>query len=593
MVATLAMVVIPSIAMAAPVENVGPASMNVASAATDTWGGTATLSEEDVQADPANAEASAGGVTLQAEVNYDTSTYQYSGRTWKDAPESVKAKGIDVSAWQGSYIGTSIDWDAVKADGVDFAIIRVGFRGSFGGSRKLYADPDGLYNMEECERVGIPYGVYFYSAASDADEALEEAKLAVSLLEGRSLSYPVYLDLEEEAMAGENDTLAEIATTFCDYVSAHGYQPGVYASNYWWASYLTDDCFDGWDKWVASYLYARTDGSKPVLSSVVRGEYGIWQTTSRGVVDGIVGEVDMDYDFKGASNGETPDPEPVVRTISFDANGGVGTMDDVQKVDGTDLTLPANAFTRDGYTFAGWNTAADGSGTAYVDAATISDYTATLYAQWEKSEPEPEPEPAPAPVSFPDVEDGAWYVEGVDYCSATGIMTGYDNGYFGVGDPLTRAQFATMLWRIAEPEAAAAYDASIAVNETGLSDVQSGMYYTAAANWAVRNGIITGYENPDGSRTFAPYDLLTTEQMATILARYVGGIEVASANANALESFADGGTVSGWARQSVAWAKEAGILAGYDNADGTRTLGPQEYIARERAATIVMRTFQE
>lgn len=192
---------------------------------------------------------------------------------------------------------------------------------------------------------------------------------------------------------------------------------------------------------------------------------------------------------------------------------------------------------------------------------------------------------------FPDVDYTLWFGSGVRFCNARGIITGYDNGSYGVGDPLTRGQFATILWRIAEPEAAASYDKATAVGDTTVSGIQDHMYYTAAANWAVENGVITGYERADGSYDFAPQDPVTPEQVATILARYTDATASADDLA-ALADFTDGSSVDAWAREGVAWAKASGLITGYDNTDGSHTLKPQENIARERAATIIMRAYE-
>lgn len=201
--------------------------------------------------------------------------------------------------------------------------------------------------------------------------------------------------------------------------------------------------------------------------------------------------------------------------------------------------------------------------------------------------------PTPATRTFPDVDYGAWYAGGVEFCATRGVISGYADGRFGVGDPLTRGQFATILWRIDEPEAAAAYDMTNAQNQTGLADVSSNAFYTGAANWAVENGVILGYGNSDGSRTFGPDDPLTPEQLAAILARYVGGDDVAKADQSVLDSLTDSADISDWALQSMAWFKSTGLIEGYENADGSRTLRPQENIARERAATIIMRAYEK
>lgn len=196
-----------------------------------------------------------------------------------------------------------------------------------------------------------------------------------------------------------------------------------------------------------------------------------------------------------------------------------------------------------------------------------------------------------AKVDYDDVYT-SWYSDGVDFCKTKKIMTGYDNGLFGVGDNLTRGQFATILWRIAEPEAADAYDKTTAKDETpsNVSGNADGQYYTAAVNWAVENGVITGYDNHDGTFSFGANDPVTPEQMATIIARYTK----ASASADdvaALSDFTDGSSISSWARDGVAWAKASGLITGYDSTDGTHTLRPQENIARERAATIIKRAY--
>lgn len=94
---------------------------------------------------------------------------------------------------------------------------------------------------------------------------------------------------------------------------------------------------------------------------------------------------------------------------------------------------------------------------------------------------------ASIPSEFPDVDYAEWYAEGVSFCSAKGLITGYaegpDAGLFGVGRPLTRAQFAMILWRAADPEAAAAYKPADVSNTTGMDDVESFVWYTGAANW--------------------------------------------------------------------------------------------------------------
>lgn len=160
---------------------------------------------------------------------------------------------------------------------------------------------------------------------------------------------------------------------------------------------------------------------------------------------------------------------------------------------------------------------------------------------------------------------------------------------FGVGRTLTRGELATMHWRISEPDAAAAYTEDVQVatrNETGLAGVEDGKFYTAAANWAVASGVIQGYSGTD----FAADDPVTCEQLLAILARLTGNAD--GAHPEALAHFSDGHEVSGWAERACAWARNVGLVDGYEEEDGTRTLRPQEEILRERIAAIIMNAYQ-
>ena len=188
--------------------------------------------------------------------------------------------GIDVSHHQGV-----INWDAVKAAGVDFAIIRCGF----GMDLTEQDDKQWSRNVSECERLGIPYGVYFYSYAVTADMAVEEGTHAVRLLEGHNPDLPVFYDMEENRqLVVGNSGLAELARIFCDIVSSKGYEVGVYASLNWWNHYLTDSVFENWYRWVAEWR----------SSCSYNGRYEMWQYTSKGTVSGIQGDVDMNYWYK-------------------------------------------------------------------------------------------------------------------------------------------------------------------------------------------------------------------------------------------------------------------------------------------------------
>lgn len=161
-----------------------------------------------------------------------------------------------------------------------------------------------------------------------------------------------------------------------------------------------------------------------------------------------------------------------------------------------------------------------------------------------------------AQIAFPDVDYSDWYGDAISFVSAKGLITGYTDGekagFFGVGDTLTRAQFATILWRNACPDEYAAYDPKTAVDTTGIEGSADGMYYTAAANWAVANGYITGIDNLDGTFDFAADKPVSFEQMITILARITATPDEIAASRGDLSAFVDGDMASSWSRDSLA-----------------------------------------
>ena len=193
---------------------------------------------------------------------------------------------------------------------------------------------------------------------------------------------------------------------------------------------------------------------------------------------------------------------------------------------------------------------------------------------------------------FPDVDYDSWYASGVTFVADKGLITGYAaNGYFGVGDALTRGQLATILWRNACPDEAAAYDPAAARNETGLDGVSDGEYYTAAANWAVSEGVITGFEREDGTRDFAASSPVSFEQLITILSRLCADPGEVAAAGSDLSSFVDGADADVWASGALAWAASKGLVTGYVEPDG-KYLRPLEDVTRERVAVVLMRAFE-
>ena len=198
-----------------------------------------------------------------------------------------KAKvGIDVSKWQGE-----IDWDKVKNAGVEFAIIRAGYRGSVTGA--IIEDPYFHVNMKGAEASGIPVGVYFFTQATNEVEAVEEASAVLELVQEYKLEYPIFIDTEGAGGEGRADGLdAETRTlvceAFCRTIENGGYEAGVYASRNWYNNNLDTARLDNYYIWLAEYR------SVPLY----QGYYNMWQYTSKGKVDGIEGNVDLNIAYE-------------------------------------------------------------------------------------------------------------------------------------------------------------------------------------------------------------------------------------------------------------------------------------------------------
>ena len=199
---------------------------------------------------------------------------------------------------------------------------------------------------------------------------------------------------------------------------------------------------------------------------------------------------------------------------------------------------------------------------------------------------------APTPI-FADVDYSSWYGDAVTFVAEKDLVTGYsDSGLFGVGNALTRAQLATILYRNANPDASPDFRPR---NTTGMPDVEGFTWYTAGVNWAVENGVINGYADGEGNRVaFGPDDSMTLEQLVTAIANLSADEEDlpgTGETASILRPFRDRWSVSPWARPSMAWAAQKGLVAGYDEPDG-KHLRPSENISRERAVVILMRAFE-
>lgn len=193
--------------------------------------------------------------------------------------------GIDISEFQGD-----IDWEAVKEDGISFAMIRLGFRGSESG--KLVLDSRFKENLKGAKRAGLDVGVYFFSQAVTPEEAIEEARYVIRHIRGKGVRYPVAYDMEpidgtERAAKLNKQQKTEATDAFCQVIDRNGYTPTVYGNPQWLNKHIDLGYLTKYDVWLAHYTEITSYG-KP---------FCMWQYTDSGRVDGISGHVDMNLYF--------------------------------------------------------------------------------------------------------------------------------------------------------------------------------------------------------------------------------------------------------------------------------------------------------
>ena len=188
-------------------------------------------------------------------------------------------KGIDVSVHNGN-----IDWNKVKADGIEFAILRAGF-----GRLEKQKDEKFDQNYAGAKAAGIPVGAYWYSYAMDEDEARLEADVFLSVIKGKQFEMPVYFDLEEKKQFDlGKEKVSAIMRAFLEKVEKAGYFVGLYGSASSLTTHTADDIKTHYTIWLAHWV-DKTNYS---------GAYGIWQYSEKGKVDGISGNVDLDICYK-------------------------------------------------------------------------------------------------------------------------------------------------------------------------------------------------------------------------------------------------------------------------------------------------------
>ncbi len=251
-----------------------------------------------------------------------------SERTTAFTDLDMAVMGIDVSSFNGE-----IDWKRVKADGIDFAIIRCGYRGYTSGS--LVEDKYFLKNIIGANEAGVKVGIYFFTQAVNEVEAVEEASMVITLCRDYQVDLPVFIDTESTGANGRADLLdletrTLVCRAFCETMENAGYHAGVYASKNWFLRMLQPEKLQKYVIWLAEYKKEAT----------YEGDYQFWQYTSSGWVDGVTGRVDLDIgnlslanlnesgaDASGAQDGDDSDPDGDEDAGADGTAGGAETSD--------------------------------------------------------------------------------------------------------------------------------------------------------------------------------------------------------------------------------------------------------------------------
>ncbi len=242
--------------------------------------------EEGYLTVPYNNQANKHTYNWEQYLNTSEGLYKYED-------ENYESKiGVDVSSHQ-----KNINWKKVKEAGVDFAILRIGYRG-YGESGKIVLDPYFEENYRKAKKEGIEIGVYFFSQAITMEEVKEEAEFVLNHIDEKEITYPVVFDLEKiknDTARTDNLTVDEItnmALEFCKNIEEKGYTASIYGNAKTFTQRMKLEQFNNYNKWYADYQ------EKPLYPY----EFDIWQYTEEGTINGVSGNVDIDIQFVKKQN---------------------------------------------------------------------------------------------------------------------------------------------------------------------------------------------------------------------------------------------------------------------------------------------------
>ena len=384
------------------------------------------------------------------------------GSTWsafttRSLSGETLRKGIDVSAWQDT-----INWTKVKAAGVEFVFIRGAYRGS--GTGKINTDGRFVDYIRGAKAAGLKVGVYIFSQAITVKEAEEEADYLLNLVSGYDIDLPLVYDLEH--YSGGRFTNAKLSCravtdmclAFCKRVESKGYDSMVYSN----PSMLNNEMYASeiGRLWLANYITKTTYSGH---------QYEYWQCSDHGTVNGISGNVDLDFWFQPNTLQATPSPTPTPTPTP-----NAGPFADVKKSDWFyDAVMKA---------YAAGVVKGMSSSTFAPGGTTTRGQLVTMLHRLAK-------EPAwTAAAVFTDLTQD-YYRNAVSWAAEQGIVKGYSETTFGPERPITREELVTVLYRMAgDPETTGDISAY-----GDAEEVHS--WAKDAMAWAVEKGLVTGYED--------------------------------------------------------------------------------------------------
>lgn len=189
------------------------------------------------------------------------------------------ASGIDVSVWQGK-----VDWDKIKAAGINYAMIRAGY-GDMASQKDKYFEA----NMEGAEAAGLDCGAYWYSYASSPEDAVLEAEACYEVIKDHKFAYPIYYCIEDQCLASfSSKEMSEIIDAFCSTLEKKGYYVGIKSYANFLNTKVEEEIFSKYDVWVAHYGVSKPEFKK---------NYNMWQYTQDGKIDGLSANFDLDYAY--------------------------------------------------------------------------------------------------------------------------------------------------------------------------------------------------------------------------------------------------------------------------------------------------------